>query len=708
MATKSFCCRLIFRWLIIVISFGSFLTGCRTGDNVEDLAGNFADDRIKINTVADGLYRLALADLQESGLKLEALEKSNLYLSASGTAVPYLIENDNLIFYGQAADSRYTAVQPYILQVGKEGLTMAETAAMVHSPAPLSQISQSIHLEKDLVYLPQAREGDEGDIESDVWYWADIPQGQTFSIKAEIAAVNPGDASLEINLRGETKNPDVDPDHDFDLYINETFVQRLHWDGKMIFTDLVEFPAELLKPGGNDITIDNEVEGASFLDIFQLNWLNLTYPAPATAVNDRLLLREQEGTYALSGFSDQPLIFDLSQPEDPKLLTGWESNQEKAMIATTTEKIIAAVGPRGFLSPMGMGPVRLSSWQDQENQADLLIITTDELAPGLTPLIEAREAQGLTVSLLPIIEIYDAFGYGSASPEILNEFIIYTFENWQEPHPQYLLLVGDATTDYHDNLGNMPANLIPSLIVPVEFSGETVSDSRIADVDGDLKPDLAIGRWPVNTLADVEGLVARTLAYEAGTAENHTLFTADGTESRFSAIANQLMNESGLSPSSAELLTGALAPQVVSALNESPWLATYIGHGSVERWGKEDILYPEVIEDLDANSPPILLQFTCLTGLFAHPELTSISELMLQHEKGPVLMVAATSLTLSAHQEIFALNLLQSLQKPENKRMGDAFQEAKVSLAIEGNAGLREISDTFALLGDPSALVIRP
>jgi hypothetical protein len=254
----------------------------------------------------------------------------------------------------------------------------------------------------------------------------------------------------------------------------------------------------------------------------------------------------------------------------------------------------------------------------------------------------------------------------------------------------------------------MPPNHIPSLIVPVEFSGETVSDSRIADVDGDNKPDLAIGRWPVNSLADVEGLVSRTLAYEAGTAENHTLFAADGTESRFSAIARQLIGESGLSPSNAELLTGALAPEVISALNKSPWLATYVGHGSVERWGKEDIFYPEVVEELNANSPPILLQLTCLTGLFAHPELTSISELMLQHDNGPVLMVAATSLTLSVHQETFALNLLQSLQKPENSRMGDAFQEAKVALAIEESAGLREISDTFALLGDPSVLVVRP
>ena len=80
---------------------------------------------------------------------------------------------------------------------------------------------------------------------------------------------------------------------------------------------------------------------------------------------------------------------------------------------------------------------------------------------------------------------------------------------------------------------------------------------------------------------------------------------------------------------------------------------------------------------------------------------------MLLHEGGPVLLVAATSLTLSSHQEPFAVDLLRNLQNPAMTRMGDAFQAAKVSLDV-GNNGLREISDTFVLLGDPSTLVVRP
>ena len=70
--------------------------------------------------------------------------------------------------------------------------------------------------------------------------------------------------------------------------------------------------------------------------------------------------------------------------------------------------------------------------------------------------------------------------------------------------------------------------------------------------------------------------------------------------------------------------------------------------------------------------------------------------------------LAATSLTLSNHQEPFAIELLQRMQDSNIVRIGDAFQEAKQSLEIEYADGLREISDTFALFGDPSTLMVRP
>jgi hypothetical protein len=97
-----------------------------------------------------------------------------------------------------------------------------------------------------------------------------------------------------------------------------------------------------------------------------------------------------------------------------------------------------------------------------------------------------------------------------------------------------------------------------------------------------------------------------------------------------------------------------------------------------------------------------------LTGYFAHPTVTSLSEKMLLDENGPVLLVAATSLTLSSSQQPFGTSLLQLLQDPEIIRIGDVLQQSKLLLATDEDSSLQEISDTFGLLGDPSALIIRP
>jgi hypothetical protein len=81
---------------------------------------------------------------------------------------------------------------------------------------------------------------------------------------------------------------------------------------------------------------------------------------------------------------------------------------------------------------------------------------------------------------------------------------------------------------------------------------------------------------------------------------------------------------------------------------------------------------------------------------------------MLLHEEGPVLVISATSLTLSSSQEPFGRELLNALIDPEVQRIGDALVRAKSVLDTEQNEELREVSDTFTLLGDPSALIRRP
>jgi hypothetical protein len=81
---------------------------------------------------------------------------------------------------------------------------------------------------------------------------------------------------------------------------------------------------------------------------------------------------------------------------------------------------------------------------------------------------------------------------------------------------------------------------------------------------------------------------------------------------------------------------------------------------------------------------------------------------MLLSDKGPISLVAATSLSLSDSQRPFGEAFLKAIQDPEIARVGDAFQQAKSMLDVDSGDAQREISDTFSLFGDPTALIRRP
>jgi hypothetical protein len=667
------------------------------------LASSLSTDAVKIHVTKDGFYSVSQAELEQAGFRLDSFESSNLHLGQAGQDVPYLLSGSNLIFYGQAPTNRYAATRPYILRTGSAGLLMAERIVSAAGDEPITQVRKTLHLEENLNYVADA--GDS--VDGDKWLWQTLGQAQQLSLTMSLVNVTDAPATMRMRFWGTTHNPQIDNDHDFDLLVNEHSLGSIRWEGRTHFTAQTEFPAGILREGDNDLLLDNEVAGASFLDIMELDWIELDYWVLPGAVDDRLLFGGSDGSVNITGFMDRPFIFDVSAAEAPKLLTGWAYRDSEAHLAIDGDMQIEAIGSTGFLRPDELVPLTQSGWRSPAIQADLIVITTAELAPAMERLVEAREAQGIGTVLVPLGEVYDEFGYGFETPDSINAFISYAFENWMAPRPRYLLIVGDATIDYRDYLGKAPRNNVPSPMVPVMYGGETVSDARLVDVDDDSRSELAVGRWPVDSIDQVEKLVDRTLAYEQSAASGDVLFAADGTEARFAAAAERIAENANLDRNRTDILVGANAQEIAARWNSGTWLTVYIGHGSVERWGKDDVFYPEAVEELRPSHSPIVLQLTCLSGLFAHPDLTSLSETMLLHEQGPVLLIAATSLTLSTHQEVLALPLLESLQDPEIVRVGDAFQRAKETLDIS-NPGLREISDTYVLLGDPSALIVRP
>lgn len=675
-----------------------------------------SDSAVKILINEDGLYRVTLREMQQAGFSLSSLSDVPLTLLNGETEIPFVVDEDSITFYGQAINSRYTRTRPYILQTGGEQAPIESVAALGAEGEQVSSVWQTVRVESNWEYDQRAAEvGAE-----DVWFWHRLVSNgdnAIFDIEIDLPTIGEGEAELDVSFWGLTYPTDINPDHDVDVSINGTPLGTITFDGQEFYTGTLTLDATILQEGENTITLDNSVPGAAPVDQMWVNWAALRYPIATVPTDGLFEVKGVEGTVVAAGFDAEPQVWDVSEPNNAKLVTGaYADGAVTTGVISTTHLLMAT--DDGYRSATVSSLVE-TDLTDSDNQADLLIVTTRTLAPAMEPLVEAREAQGLTVRVAMMDELYDNFAGGLESPDAIVNFVRYTVDEWQDPDPRYVFLVGDATTDTLGNFANrpnnpiaQPQNYIPSMLVDVPAAGETVSDARLTDIDGDGKPNLAVGRWPVDSVREVENLVERTLAYEQAPPAGQSLFSWDESDqggAEFSSFTERLLQNSEFPDETAQRMPGATADELTSRWQEGAWVVSYVGHGSLDLWGKDEVLSSSQVKNLGSEyAPPVVLQFTCLTGQFAYPADDSISEVMLKDDGGPVLLVASTSLTLSTHQSPFAEAFLTELLNPERERIGDVLQIAKIALLTENNSGIQEISDTFGLIGDPSALVVRP
>lgn len=667
----------------------------------------------KILVVETGFYRLPLGRLARVGLAETDLATGNFSLTLGGAEIAYLLLNDSLIFYGQAPASRYAPYAAYVVALGRPGQRMATALAPLADGQPLAAVSYTAHFEENMLYDSRASAvGDEAPkmAADEPWFWKTIQVNQkvelTFELPASPTALP---ATLEVALRGISHNDQVELDHDLDVLINDALLGAIRFDGGTAYLARLAVPAGLLRQGTNSLVLDNSAAGAALVDISHLDWFEIQYQARPQLIDGRLRLSNVSGVVSSEEWPTESLIFDLGAPERPQLWQEWQQAGGSAHLALSATTPVEVVTPDGFLSPSAVVPWQPGQWASPNQAADLIIITPQAFAPHLEPLVAARQEQELRVVVVPVEELYDEFGGGTPGPEAIQAFVGYAVEQWRPPQSRYLLLVGEATYDYRGYLEGGPDNVVPAPMVRVDYSGETVSDNRLADVDGDAVPDLAVGRWPVDDADQVARLVERTLAYERRSAASSALFAVDPSSLQFAAFNRNLLQAAAFPAEAGLTLQGPAVSQLADRWNSGAWLLAYVGHGSLDRWGKSNLFANEAVAQLDQEAAgAIVLHFTCLSGYFAHPELNSLAEELLLSDNGPALQVASTGLTLSNYQYDFAVNLLRQLQDPAVVRIGDALLAAKQSLDIPGNKYLREIADVFGLIGDPSARISRP
>ena len=269
---------------------------------------------------------------------------------------------------------------------------------------------------------------------------------------------------------------------------------------------------------------------------------------------------------------------------------------------------------------------------------------------------------------------------------------------------------GDGSYDYLNALGH-GGNLIPPMMVDTPY-GLFPSDSWLADIDpSDPAPEIAIGRLPVTTSAELELVIAklRARALALGSPwQSRVLLLADGSDiaGDFTADSNQIADlvpvEMPLSRLYLSSLTVAEArTELFNQINSGLGMISYIGHGGFDRLAAEGLLTSADLASLSNQDLPVVLTaMTCVTGNFALPGYPVLSELLLRQSAGAAAVWAPTGLSQNELAAALARAFYAEVFSAEDPRLGDAILDAAQVYEAEGRAPY--IIDIYTLLGDPA------
>ncbi|GAB4530493.1 MAG: C25 family cysteine peptidase [Anaerolineales bacterium] len=653
----------------------------------------------RIVTGEAGVYRLDSKTLQSIGFGTASPE--NLRLTHQGEDWPFAYTQDGLYFYAPALRTRYANENVFILW-GDGTTTLAlQPEALPATPAQASAAyPASLRLEENSLYEPKAEQGDH-------WLWQKLVAPTTWEQAFTLADVQPGAGTLTITLWGNSGRaivPEGEFDHHWRVSLNGQVVLEQTWSQPGAQTFTADLPDGLLHEGENHLKIEAVADSSLPVDITTLDAVEITIPRRARLQEGMLRFAALTDGVQVEDLKGEVYLWDIGNPQKARLFVG----DAAPSLGVTADHRYVLHTPQGALSPLELAPAEMNPDLRVVQGAAYLAIGAPPLLDAAQPLLKQRAAQGLSTLTIPLQAVYDQFSGGIVTPEAIHALLQYAVQHW-ETRPQYVLLLGDYTYDTYGYQTALDYPL-PGFMVFTTFGGETVSDVLFAQLDDDLRPDIAIGRIPAQTPQQVQAYVEKVLAYEAqpaGDWQQRVLAVADGQEAYFEGDASAFLDVFSANYQT-ELYTPPAgstdaSQQVQAYLQEGAWLVAYFGHGSLNQWGKDRIFTTDDVPGLKNKARlPIVVNMTCLTGFFTHPTVESLAEtLLFAPNGGAVAMLAPTSLTLAADQSTLSTPFTHALLDATGKPLGDAFLNAQRQVPTE-NEGSLDVLETFLLFGDPA------
>ena len=364
------------------------------------------------------------------------------------------------------------------------------------------------------------------------------------------------------------------------------------------------------------------------------------------------------------------------------------------------------------------------------NAQFLIIAHPSFMGPDLNTYIATRQAR-YSVKLVDVDQIYAQFGGYRFGAQPIQDYLVYAAANLGTTH---VLLVGGDSRDYHDYQGQGSLSFIPSLYSQTSYLVRFApTDARYVDLNDDDVPDLAIGRWPVRTLTELQAVINKTLAYDQKGYGNSAVFAADQTDvgaaysfkddaeqmiaklpaSWQNRIERAFLDDNPLVTTKAKLID---AINLGAPINGDPndrtggvALTAFVGHSSTDTWTFSGLFNnADAINLANQGSPTVVTQWGCWNTYYVFPDVEPMANaFLLNGEQGAAAVAGASTLTQAGSERMLALELYDVLFDT-NATLGEALTTAKQNLALNNPSTAHLMLDVllgWTLLGDPTLQV---
>jgi len=433
---------------------------------------------------------------------------------------------------------------------------------------------------------------------------------------------------------------------------------------------------------------------------------NEFWPSAQATVREPYILRDYRGqTIVVTPFSYNPVIRTLrvytSITVKLKFEGGQEVNQLKSTNITSLDNDYENIYEKHFLNFSDH-----SKYTPLGEDGKMLIISHGAFIPQMEPFVRWKNQKGIPTQIVDVATIGNSAQIKS-----------YVANYYSTNGLTYLLLVGDHAQ------------------IPASSTTAGPSDNNYAYIVGaDHYPDIFVGRFSAETAAHVSTQVDRSVQYEKYPQISATWYKKGvGIASEEGPGHNNLYDHQHIQLLRSKLLTytysdvsehyegsqggvdlpgNPTATQVHNDINPGAGVIVYTGHGWEQGWGTSGYSNTQVNQLTNFGKLPFIWSVACVNGDFLNTTCFAESWLRATQNEQPTGAIATMMSTInqswnppmSGQLEMVDI-LVESYSSNKKRSFGGISMNGCMKMNDDYGTGGNDMTDTWALFGDPSIVV---